>query len=860
MPPLPALIVVEDAHWCDNTSFDFLLFLARKIVQHPILLLITYRDNEVSAPLARLLAALDRERLALEMRLARLTKPQTEVMVRTIFTLPRPVQEDFLDALYNLTEGNPFFIEEILKSCVASGDIFQVGGQWGRKLLSELHIPRSVQVAVRQRVEQLTLAAQELLKQAAVIGQRFDFSLLQQVSHHDEGTLVALLKELMAAQLLVEEGADRFAFRHALTRQAVYFMLLARERRTLHRIVAETIEQLPGSQTRLPELAYHFYRAEEWRKCWQYARRAGEGAQMLFAPRAAIEHFSHALEAAQHLSSQSSDESNDFESAPLYSARGAAYETLGDFEAARADFEEALALARMQHKSQDEWQSLLNLGFLWTSRDFGRAGEHLQEALAVARALDDPAILAHSLNRVGNWYVNNEQPYLGRHYHSEALAIFQSLGDQVGLAATLDLLVGATHLAGDPLQSMRYYEQAVTLLRRLNEQRGLTSCLTWLTFRGPIAINLLTPAAPLPECIQAAEDAIHLAREIQWRPGEAFAMMALAFALGESGEYGKALPLVESAIVLAQEIEHRWDTVGYITLGALYLDLGLSTKGQAVLEQGRAVAEEHDILFSLRNSTSLLAAAYLAQGQSTKARVTLTSLFGDEHQPFLSQGEAPPTMAQRLYWLVVAEIALHEGRANDALAIVEQLLVTSGEEESSPEKAVARLYKVRGDVLLALGRTDEAEQTWQYALQAATLQGARPLSWRIHQALGQLYRARGERNEATAHFDAARTLIDTVAATLPPSLCEQFLAYALAKLPAPATLTPLRARKLNADGLTAREVEVAQLIQQGNSDREIAARLSLSKRTVSTHVSNILTKLDFSTRAQIAAWVVTKGL
>jgi predicted ATPase len=287
-PPHPTLILIEDAHWCDNTSLDFLLFLARKIVAHPILLLITYRDNEVSAPLGRLLAALDRERLAVEIRLARLTKPQTEAMVRAIFTLPRPVQEDFLDALYSLTEGNPFFIEEILKSCVATGDIFQVGGQWGRKLLSELHIPRSVQVAVRQRIEQLTLAAQELLKSAAVIGQCFDFSLLQQVSHLDESTLVALLKELMTAQLLVEAGADRFAFRHALTRQAVYFMLLARERRTFHRIVAEAIEQLPGSNARLPELAHHFYTAEEWHQCWEYARRAGERAQTLFAPRAAL--------------------------------------------------------------------------------------------------------------------------------------------------------------------------------------------------------------------------------------------------------------------------------------------------------------------------------------------------------------------------------------------------------------------------------------------------------------------------------------------------------------------------------------------------------------------------------------------
>jgi DNA-binding CsgD family transcriptional regulator len=93
-----------------------------------------------------------------------------------------------------------------------------------------------------------------------------------------------------------------------------------------------------------------------------------------------------------------------------------------------------------------------------------------------------------------------------------------------------------------------------------------------------------------------------------------------------------------------------------------------------------------------------------------------------------------------------------------------------------------------------------------------------------------------------------------------PQLREQFLCHSLAQLPAPPTLTPLRARKQSVDGLTARESEIAALIQQGKSDREIAEALSLSKRTVSTHVSNILAKLDFSSRAQIAAWAVAKGL
>src|SRR5207248_6296868 len=115
------------------------------------------------------------------------------------------------------------------------------------KPLGELHIPRSVQDAVRQRTDQLSESARRVLTLAAVAGRRFDFGLLQQLTHDDEQQLLVLMKELMAAQLVVEESAERFAFRHALTRQAIYADLLVRERKALHRSIADTMERLSVS-------------------------------------------------------------------------------------------------------------------------------------------------------------------------------------------------------------------------------------------------------------------------------------------------------------------------------------------------------------------------------------------------------------------------------------------------------------------------------------------------------------------------------------------------------------------------------------------------------------------------------------
>src|SRR5207244_10528819 len=134
---------------------------------------------------------------------------------------------------------------------------------------------------------------------AAVLGRRFDFALVQYLTGGNEVDLVRLIKELITAQLLVEESDDVLAFRHTLTRQAAYADLLARERRSLHQSVAQTMERIYADALdgRLGDLAYHFYMAREWAKVLEYAQRAGKKAQALYAPRVAIEQYTRALEA-----------------------------------------------------------------------------------------------------------------------------------------------------------------------------------------------------------------------------------------------------------------------------------------------------------------------------------------------------------------------------------------------------------------------------------------------------------------------------------------------------------------------------------------------------------------------------------
>ena len=755
--------------------------------------------------------------------------------------------------------GNPFFVEEVLKSIVASGEIFALGGQWGRKPLSQLHVRRTVQAAVSQRVNQLTPDAQRLLNIAAVVGQRWDFAVLQHLTGFDDATLVEHIKAMRVAQLVIEESADTFAFRHALTRQAIYTSLLTRERVVLHGAIGMALEHLYAHQFRprltdhssaiSASLAYHFFEAGMWEKVWVYARQAGERAQLQDTPRASVEQWTHAIEAATHM--------GDTSITAVRLARGQAYETLGQFDAAHQDFRLALEEARVMGDSRTEWRSLLDLGFLWTSRDFNVARDYFDQALAIARTMSDSLVLAHTLNRVGNWHVNCEQPSVGEALHREALNLFESLHDQQGIAATLDLLAGSLFLGGDISAGMAYYAQAADRFRVLNDRRGLSSSLVWLVHRATV-LNSMLVSAPAVVCVHVGEEALDLAREIEWRAGESFAQVVLGMCCAQLGDYGRCFTLLRDGVAMSQEINHvQGAIVGMFGLGAAYLDVLALGQAQSVLEDGRTLTQPVNILFGDRLYAALLALTHIELGALAEAQSVLDAAI----DATLNAMPARCTLAQRLCWLARAELYVASSRALDGLAIVQQLIDQVERTTQDGVNVAPRLLKLQGDAFAALQLNTDAEVAYREAAKAAAHLGAQPQLWRIQLALGRLCLAQSRRFDAEAHFASARDTITALARAIPdPAIRESFLASAMTRVPTGATLTPLRAAKEAHAGLTERERETAILVARGLSNREIAEALSISQRTAGAHVGNILAKLGFAARAQIAAWAVEKKL
>jgi len=849
----PLLIIIEDVHWSDSTSLDFLHQLARRTGSHPLLLLVTYRQEEIRAELSNWLAQLTRGRLAETLRLAPLARTDVDLMLsalfdqrHTAFDMRRFLHGELLEALYTLTEGNPFFVEETLSALIAAGDIFYAQGYWNRRQLAAVRIPQSVQDAVHQRTRQLGEAARRVLTLSAVAGRHFDFALLQQLTGSDEEQLLLIMKELVSAQLVVEKSSEQFAFRHALTQQAIYTQLLARERYLMHRTIAWTIEQLAPAtpDARLEELATHFYQARDWQKAADYAQRAGEKALRLYSHRAAVDYFTWALEATHQLAHPPSP--------TLYRARGQAYETLGEFEQAQHDYTHALEAARATLDREAEWQSAIDLGFLWAGRDYTQAESWFRQALFFSQQLQRPALHARSLNRVGNWHLNVEQPHEALRYHQDALAIFQRLHDSPGIAETLDLLGMASYLGGDLLGGTAYYRQAAALFGELGDREGLTSSLATLAIRAAtFHTDALTSAASLAEALPDAERAVRVAREIGRRSAESYALLQLGLCLGSQGVYTSALAACQQSLQIAEEIEHRqWQTAAHAMLGGVYNGMFAYQQASEHFAQALALAKASHSLFWTRMATSYLASVSLQLGDVARAEELLCAAPGPE--------TPVQTMAQRTLCCASAELALAQGDPNQALQIMDRMTIAA---EVTQGQSSLRVLKLRGEALAALPRPAEAETALKAARQIASEQGARPMHWRICLTLGRFYQTQGRKTEAEDEFTTTRTLIEALAASIiDEALHDHFLHRAFSMLPHIHPPSAKQAAKQTYGGLTAREREIAALIAQEKFNREIAEILVLSERTVETHVSNVLLKLGFTSRKQIATWAIQKGL
>jgi serine/threonine protein kinase/tetratricopeptide (TPR) repeat protein len=334
------LFFADDLHWADSSTVWLIGHLLRNLRSARVLIVGCYREIELDrmSPLAKALVDWNRERLMTRIVLRRFGAEETREQLSAL--LNETVSSDFANAVYSETEGNPFFVEEVLKSLIEQGSVRRKSGAWTREEVADLVIPQSVKEAIGSRLDRVSPTCNEILRTAAVLGKRFSFEELSTaVADQNEEALLDALDEAATAQLLVAEHGDAFAFTHDKIREVLYEELNPIRRRRLHKRVAEGLERhRDRAPVAVETLAHHFIEAGEYERGFDYAKRAGEAAEKIFAFEEAIAAYGRALECAESLGLKD-------DQVALEEKIGNASSVSGNQIAAFEHFERALALA-----------------------------------------------------------------------------------------------------------------------------------------------------------------------------------------------------------------------------------------------------------------------------------------------------------------------------------------------------------------------------------------------------------------------------------------------------------------------------------------------------------------------------------
>jgi class 3 adenylate cyclase/tetratricopeptide (TPR) repeat protein len=307
----PIALLLDDLHWADASSLELLQHLARQTGGDRVLVVGTYRDVEVNRrhPLEAALRDLGREGLIERLEVRRLGREQTRELIGAVMGQEEAISDEFTDLLYQRTEGNAFFVQQVLRAMVEGGDVVRKDGRWDRKAIAEIAVPESVRSVVGQRLSRLAEGTQELLREASVLGQTFSFRDLEVVSGRDEEELERALDEAIGAGMVRETGRDAYAFDHALTQGTLYAELSSRRRRRLHLAAGEAIEALPerARAGRAAELARHFLEGDEVERALTWSMAAGDEAEAVFGHRDAEHHYRTALQLAVEAGGQATE-------------------------------------------------------------------------------------------------------------------------------------------------------------------------------------------------------------------------------------------------------------------------------------------------------------------------------------------------------------------------------------------------------------------------------------------------------------------------------------------------------------------------------------------------------------------------
>ena len=833
----PLLLILEDLHWSDQSTRELVAFLIRSLRGVRVVLLATYRSDELNRrhPLRPLIASWDRLRTVQHVELRRFEPGEVAAQLGAI--LGTEPAAGLVDLVFDRSGGNAYLVEEVAGLVRGGGD--------------PADLPPSLADVLLSRVDALSPEAQRLLRTAAVAGRSVPDKLLAEVAGVGDAEFYAGLREAVESHLLVVDHTGRsYAFRHALTRDAVYEDMLPGERGGLHAAYGEALTRDPdlaGDDAAVPAaLAHHWYAALDLPRTLPASIAAARQALTTFAPAEAQRHLERALEIWPRV--PDAEERTGLDQAEVASLAGEAAYQAGAIDRSLSLFDQALA--GLPAEGDAVRRALVLDRRARTLRDTGREPEAitaLEEALALLPA--DQVTRAHAV-------------------------VLSSLAMSVWRANDMDATMSLAARAVQAAREVGAVQQEADSSITLGSARGYLSAddaglddlragLALATDIGAhfIALRAYVNISDVLELLGRHQEAADAARE----------GMALANRVGLARSLGAFLAgnLAESLLRLG-----RWTEAEQLATQAVnampegvFAATVLLLRAELAAMTGRYQDADTDVR-----------AARQALGQTRDEQYALTLLYADA---LVALGRGDLDAARRLtadgladyggamsgryvwpvLWLASRTEADGATRARDrreevpdGTAARYQELASLAADLTAPN-AASRGYRALVTAELARATGEVGVTAWQAAVeswQAAAEPYPLAYTWL---RLAEAAAAAGDRQAVGRSVRQAHALASRVGAA--PIAAE---AAALARRtrlslddPAADAVAPAAEDPLARFGLTEREREILVLLAAGRSNPQIAGVLFISPKTASVHVSNILAKLGVDSRVEAAA-------
>ncbi len=574
----PLALVLDDLHWADPATLHLLRHVIRAPQAASLLIVGTYRGGEVGGdhPLFELLVDLRRDRLVERVSLAGLDARGVGELIAS--HAGHEAHAGLVGTIHGETEGNPFFVEEVMRHLIETGVIFARGGRWVSALTAdEIGVPEGVKDVLASRLGRLSEACGSALLHAAVLGRRFDFEVLRAMAGAEDEALIEAVEEAIAAQLLVEvhgRGGPTYAFTHALVRETLYSDLSGPRRQRMHARAAHAIEAC-DPDAHVPALAVHHRlagAAGDAAKAVRYSLEAGQRARELSDWDEAATHWEGALEVLARAGGR------EAERAGLLVALADLMAVAGDLARQIAYLEQALALheelgdderAAQVHSRLGQAHSLID-SIHADHLDLGRAFRHFDAARAV---LDQGPLRkgrGHLETGVSTALTYGVRQRDGIEAGAQAMEIAERLGDEVLWVGAAEAFAWHKIVSGELAEGLDTLQRAFAVADR--QQRPF---LAWMSanITGQLTWGLGAPDEAQP--FFEAQLRRPYARKTAYRQEVADGIGRCHVSRGELDEARRRLPdaraawITHSLTPLVDLWDGRWDEVESLATSVL---------------------------------------------------------------------------------------------------------------------------------------------------------------------------------------------------------------------------------------------------------------------------------------------------